>query len=82
MCCGDVGQAYAALALHRATRESTWLTFAEQVAVRYAEPERVPDARFAYSLIKGPLGGQLLAAEVDAAPDEARMPLFELAGWV
>lgn len=80
LCCGSAGQAYAALALHRATRGAQWLTFAERVAADYAEPDGVPDV-FAYSLLKGPLGGQLLAAELETAPAEARMPLFELAGW-
>jgi hypothetical protein len=64
-----------------ATRETRWLTFAERVAAGYAEPDGVPGVRFAYSLLKGPQGGQLLAAELETAPDEARMPLFELAGW-
>jgi serine/threonine-protein kinase len=81
ICCGNVGQAYAALTLHRATRETRWLTFAERVAAGYAEPDGVPGVRFAYSLLKGPLGGQLLAAELETASDEARIPLFELAGW-
>ncbi|MDT5189946.1 MAG: hypothetical protein QOI28_2197 [Mycobacterium sp.] len=48
---------------------------------RLRRARRHPGVRFAYSLPKGPLGGQLLAAELETAPDEARMPLFELAGW-
>ena len=37
--------------------------------------------RFAYPPLKGPPDGQLVAAELESEPDEARMPLFELAGW-
>ena len=81
LCCGSAGQAYAALALHRATGEGRWLAFAGRVAAEYAGAAVAPGSRFESSLLKGPLGGQLLAAEVEAAPEEARMPVFELAGW-
>ncbi|MGV0795169.1 lanthionine synthetase LanC family protein [Mycolicibacterium sp. XJ1819] len=82
ICCGDVGQAYAALALHRSTRDRRWLDFAERVATRYRRPQYFSDAPFVNSLLKGPLGGQLLATEWEAAPEDARLPMFELAGWI
>lgn len=79
LCCGTAGRAYALLNLYRATGDAAWLERARVLAHRGAaggtlQPER------AHCLWKGDFGLAVLHAEL-ARPTEARMPIFERAGW-
>jgi serine/threonine-protein kinase len=74
LCCGWSGQAYACLALARATGESVWRRRARRLADRaagWALGRSLPP-----SLYAGDVGVALLMADMEDA-DNARMPLFE-----
>jgi len=75
LCCGTAGRAYAMLNFYRHTGEHEWLSRARELA-NHAAGAAHATAQRAHSLWKGELGVALLLAEL-AAPDEARMPLFE-----
>jgi serine/threonine-protein kinase len=80
LCCGDAGAAYAQLALYRLTSDPAWLQRARELAARALPgPGQMP-ARPDYSLYKGLLGPHHLEFDLQA-PRQARMPLFEAAGW-
>lgn len=79
-CCGLVGRAYALLALHRRTGDTAWRRRAEGLADR-ALSAVTPHAPDAHRLYKGALGVALLLEELESAPEDARMPLFESEGW-
>ena len=73
MCCGQIGQAYALLALHRATGEEIWLSHAQRLAAVAANAplgEWFPQD----SLWRGDLGLALLALEL-TDPERAAMPM-------
>jgi hypothetical protein len=76
LCCGLGGQAYALLALYRASGEVRWLESSRRLAEGAAELiSRVrPDVRD--SLYAGELGVAALAADL-AHPADARMPLID-----
>ena len=74
LCCGLVGQAYAAVALHRATGEPTWLSHARRLAGE-AETAPVGPQFPEHSLWGGDLGVALLALEL-SEPERAAMPLY------
>lgn len=74
LCCGLAGQAYAALALHRATGEPTWLTHGRRLADEAAGVAPGPDLP-EHSLWCGDLGVALLALELQE-PALAAMPLY------
>lgn len=76
LCCDQAGQAYAMLALHRATADDTWLRAAQRMA-RHAEAGALTGDSCANSLYKGDVGIALLAAEIETPP-QALMPLFEI----
>ena len=73
LCCGLAGQAYAALALYRATGEPTWLTHGRRLAEEAATAAVGPDFP-EHSLWGGDLGVALLRLEMDE-PALAVMPL-------
>ena len=79
-CCGMTGRAYALLALHRATGGGAWKQRADALADR-AMLASTPDSSTSHRLYKGALGVALLLDELNHAPSEARMPLFESEGW-
>jgi lantibiotic modifying enzyme len=74
LCCGLAGQAYAGLALYRATGEPTWLAHARRLAEEAAGAVAGPDFP-EDSLWGGDLGVALLTLEVDE-PALAAMPLY------
>lgn len=74
LCCGLSGQAYAGLAMYRATGEATWLTHAQRLAADAAQAEPAPEYP-AHSLWNGDVGAALLALDV-ADPRRAAMPLY------
>ncbi|WP_244940443.1 lanthionine synthetase LanC family protein [Asanoa ferruginea] len=78
LCCGEAGQAYALLHLHRTTGDAHWLTAAKEQARRAVEHR--DRARPAHSLYKGEVGVAVLLADL-ARPSTARMPFFEDEGW-
>jgi serine/threonine-protein kinase len=83
LCCGLAGQAYAMLALHRATNAHEWLLRAVILAERaLASREQWNDgqgARRPESLYFGDVGLALLFAEL-SQPRSASMPLMEWGG--
>ncbi len=85
ICCGRPGGAYGLLNLYRYTAESRWLDAARSLCDAALRSHPIPAGEavptFHYSLFKGALGAALLAAELDAGPDIACMPLFESEGW-
>lgn len=78
LCCGLAGEAYALLALHRATGEETWRLEAERQARKAIVPGVAADVR--NSLYKGDLGVAVLIEELHGDPAVARLPAFELVG--
>jgi serine/threonine-protein kinase len=74
LCCGLAGQAYAALALYRATGEPTWLVHGRRLAEEAAGAAAGPDFP-EHSLWGGDVGVALLGLEVEA-PALAAMPLY------
>jgi serine/threonine-protein kinase len=76
LCCGSAGRAYALLRYFRRDGGQIWLDRANQLADHAAQAIRQHHLR-KYSLYRGEVGVCLLAADL-GAPDEARMPLFEL----
>lgn len=76
LCCGQVGAAYALLALHASARDPRHLAaavdMAERAQARIREPALPPT-----SLFRGALGLAVLAAHL-GAPDEALFPVFGL----
>ena len=74
LCCGLAGQAYAGVALYRATGEQTWLTHARRLAEEAAGAVTGPDFP-EHSLWGGDLGVALLAMEMEE-PALAAMPLY------
>ena len=74
LCCGAAGQAYAAVALYRATGDSTWLSHARRLAGAAAGAAPGPDFP-EHSLWGGDLGVHLLALELED-PGRAGMPLY------
>lgn len=74
LCCGLAGQAYAGLALYRATGEQAWLTHARRLAEEAAGAVTGPDFP-EHSLWGGDLGVALLAMEIEE-PARATMPLY------
>jgi hypothetical protein len=74
LCCGLAGQAYAGVALYRATGEPTWLSHARRLAEEVAGAAPGPEFP-EHSLWSGDLGVALLAMELDD-PDRAAMPLY------
>jgi serine/threonine-protein kinase len=74
LCCGLAGQAYAAVALYRASGEATWLTHARRLVDEAADAPIGPDFP-EHSLWGGDLGVALLALELDD-PERAAMPLY------
>ena len=74
LCCGLGGQAYAAVALYRATGEHTWLSHARRLADEAAATPAGPEFP-AHSLWGGDLGVALLTLELDE-PERAAMPLY------
>lgn len=85
ICCGRPGQAYGLLNLYKHTHDRRWLEEAVRKSADTIRSIEVPhDASVPmlhYSLFKGPLGAALLAADLEAAPDQSCMPAFELEGW-
>lgn len=79
-CCGLVGRSYALLAMHRRSGDVRWRQRAEQLANRALDAAST-DGLHAHRLYKGDLGVALLLDELEGAPDDARMPLFEAEGW-
>lgn len=74
LCCGLAGQAYAALALYRATGEPTWLSHARRLAGEAgATPVGLEFPQ--HSLWGGDLGVALLALELEE-PALAALPLY------
>lgn len=76
LCCGSAGRAYALLRYFRRDGRQIWLDRANQLADHAARTIRQQHLR-KYSLYRGEVGVCLLAADL-CAPNEARMPLFEL----
>ena len=76
LCCGSAGRAYALLRYFRRDGSQIWLDRANQLADHAAQAIRQQHLR-KYSLYRGEVGVCLLAADL-CAPNEARMPLFEL----
>lgn len=74
LCCGLAGQAYAALALYRASGEPTWLAHGRRLAEEAAGALVGPDLP-EHSLWGGDVGVALLALEVEE-PALAVMPLY------
>ncbi len=74
VCCGLAGQAYAAVALYRATGEPTYLSHARRLADEAADVPAGPDLP-QDSLWGGDLGVTLLCMEL-ARPEHAAMPLY------
>lgn len=74
LCCGLAGQAYAALALYRATGEPTWLVHGRRLAEEAAGAAVGPEFP-EHSLWGGDLGVALLTLELDD-PEHAAMPLY------
>jgi hypothetical protein len=74
LCCGLAGEAYAGVAMYRATGEPTWLTHARRLA---AEAATVPVGPTfpAHSLWGGDLGVAVLALDLEE-PQRAAMPLY------
>ena len=79
LCCGAGGQAYALLALHRATSDDRWLRAATQLATRAAARASVGTSDLRDSLFKGELGVAVLAAEL-TDPRWSSMPFVD--AWV
>lgn len=79
-CCGLVGRAYALLAFSRRTGDTKWRRRAELLADRALDAS-TPESAHAHRLYKGALGVALLLEELESAPDDARMPVFESEGW-
>lgn len=79
LCCGSAGRAYALLTAYRQTGDAVWLARARKLALHAAEGIASRALR-RDSLYKGEVGVALLVAEL-AAPDDARMPLFEGEDW-
>jgi eukaryotic-like serine/threonine-protein kinase len=77
LCCGNAGQAYAALNQYRSSGDERWRTQALRVAASAASNgELAGDATSPLSLYKGHAGLALLAVELEV-PERASMPLFE-----
>lgn len=74
LCCGLAGQAYAALALYRATGEPTWLSHARRLAGEAAAAPVGPGLP-EHSLWGGDIGVALLTLEIEE-PALATMPLY------
>ena len=74
LCCGLAGQAFAALALYRATGEPTWLAHGRRLAEEAADASVGPDFP-EHSLWGGELGVALLRLEIEE-PAPAVMPLY------
>ncbi len=74
LCCGEAGAAYAALAMHQATGDDTWLAHARRLADLAASEETGPYFP-EHSLWQGDLGVALLLAELEQ-PSSAAMPLY------
>jgi eukaryotic-like serine/threonine-protein kinase len=74
LCCGLAGQAFAALALYRATGEPTWLVHGRRLAEETAGTAIGPDFP-EHSLWGGDVGVALLCMEVEE-PARAVMPLY------
>ncbi len=75
LCCGLSGQAYAALALCRATGNSVWVPHAERLAEE-AGREPVGTHLPQHSFWGGDVGVALLSLEI-ADPSRAAMPVFD-----
>jgi len=78
LCCGEAGNAYAYLAVHRLTGDGLWLRRARTAARRATQaPTEIhpPDA-----LYKGAVGVTVLANDLEH-PTTASMPLFEPTRW-
>jgi serine/threonine protein kinase len=75
LCCGSAGRAYALLNYYRHTGEHEWLARARELANHAAAKAHETSSR-KHALWKGELGVAVLLAEL-AAPEEARLPLFE-----
>jgi serine/threonine-protein kinase len=75
LCCGNAGQAYAALNQYRSSGDERWRAQALRVAAA-ATDRLAGDATSPLSLYKGHTGLALLAVELEA-PERAAMPLFE-----
>jgi serine/threonine-protein kinase len=74
LCCGLAGQAYAALALYRASGDVTWLTHGRRLVGEAADAPIGPQFP-EHSLWGGDLGVALLALELEDA-ERAAMPLY------
>jgi hypothetical protein len=78
VCCGEAGEAYAALAIYRATGEDDWLEEAQRLAAHAADTppgEEFPE----HSLWRGDVGPALLITEL-GDPARAAMPLYRALG--
>jgi eukaryotic-like serine/threonine-protein kinase len=80
LCCGLSGQAYALIALYKATGDLSWLLRAKVLA--FMASERTNEFNnLDGSLFWGSLGVALLGCEM-SRPAFSCMPLFESEGWV
>jgi eukaryotic-like serine/threonine-protein kinase len=79
LCCGLAGQAYALLALYSHTGETRWRKLAGELASRAAVDPASTNGLNVASLHKGVVGVAVLAADL-AAPEDAAMPVFGIAG--
>jgi serine/threonine-protein kinase len=79
LCCGLAGRAYALFNMHRSSGDARWADRGRELAALAAQ--QVTDGpSINESLYKGDLGVGLLLSDL-AAPESARMPLFEHEGW-
>lgn len=77
LCCGRVGEAYAALALFRATGESRWLRAAEEIARAAGD---IPNDEPPHRLFSGARGLHLLRLELED-PARSAFPVAEPLLW-
>jgi serine/threonine-protein kinase len=77
LCCGQAGQIFALLNMHRHSQDEAWLRLASdrlQTAVDHDDADRT--GPWSHSLYRGEVGLALAAMEI-MYPAEARHPLFE-----
>jgi hypothetical protein len=78
LCCGDAGNGYAYLAVHRLTGDGIWLRRARAAARRAALAP--PEFHYPDALYKGAVGVTVLADDIEHRATAA-MPLFEPTRW-